>query len=124
MKNIYDGVVTLNDDGSATVTMPSYFDALNTEFRYQLTCIGGYAPVYIAEEINDQQFSIAGGSPGLKVSWQITGIRQDPFAKANPVQVEEQKTAHEQGRYLHPELYGQPEEKGIYYIDPDTQTQN
>lgn len=124
MKNIYDGVVTLNDDGSATVTMPSYFDALNTEFRYQLTCIGGYAPVYIAEEINDQQFSIAGGSPGLKVSWQITGIRQDPFAKANPVQVEEQKSAHEQGRYLHPELYGQPEEKGIYYIDPDTQTQN
>ena len=124
MKNIYDGVVTLNDDGSATVTMPSYFDALNTEFRYQLTCIGGYAPVYIAEEINDQQFSIAGGSPGLKVSWQITGIRQDPFAKANPVQVEEQKSAHEQGRYLHPELYDQPEEKGIYYIDPDTQTQN
>lgn len=124
MKNIYDGVVTLNDDGSATVTMPSYFDALNTEFRYQLTCIGGYAPVYIAEEINDRQFSIAGGSPGLKVSWQITGIRQDPFAKANPVQVEEQKSAHEQGRYLHPELYDQPEEKGIYYVDPDTQQQN
>jgi len=124
MKNIYDGVVTLNEDGTATVTMPSYFDALNTEFRYQLTCIGGYAPVYIAEEISERQFSIAGGSPGLKVSWQITGIRQDPFAQANPVIVEEQKSAHEQGRYLHPELYDQPEEKGIYYIDPDTQTQN
>jgi len=124
MKNIYDGVVTLNEDGTATVTMPSYFDALNTEFRYQLTCIGGYAPVYIAEEISERQFSIAGGSPGLKVSWQITGIRQDPFAQANPVIVEEQKSAHELGRYLHPELYDQPEEKGIYYIDPDTQTQN
>ncbi|MBO6740012.1 MAG: hypothetical protein JJ916_09150 [Phycisphaerales bacterium] len=124
MKNIYDGVVTLNEDGTATVTMPSYFDALNTEFRYQLTCIGGYAPVYIAEEINERQFSIAGGSPGLKVSWQITGIRQDPFAQANPVIVEEQKSAHEQGRYLHPELYDQPEEKGIYYVDPDTQQQN
>ncbi|MCA9276249.1 MAG: hypothetical protein KDA29_09505 [Phycisphaerales bacterium] len=115
MKNIYDGVVTLDEQGSATVTMPTYFDALNTEFRYQLTCIGGYAPVFIAEEINERQFSIAGGKPGLKVSWQITGIRQDPFALANPVRVEEEKSSDEKGLYLHPELYGQPQEKGIGY---------
>lgn len=113
MKNIYDGVATLDDTGTATVTMPSYFDALNTEFRYQLTCIGGYAPVYIASEISDRQFSIAGGSPGLKVSWQITGIRQDPFALANPVRVEEEKSSDEKGLYLHPGLYGQPQEKAI-----------
>lgn len=124
MKNIYDGVVILDESGSSTVTMPTYFDALNTEFRYQLTCIGGYAPVYIAQEISDRQFAIAGGSPGLKVSWQITGIRQDPFAQANPVIVEEEKSGEARGRYLHPELYGQSKEQGIYYVDPDTLPQN
>ena len=124
MKNIYDGVVTLDEHGNATVTMPTYFDALNTEFRYQLTCIGGYAPVYIAEEITNQQFTIAGGSPGLKVSWQITGIRQDPFAKAHPVVVEAEKSGQDRGRYLHPELYGQSKEQGIYYVDPDALPQN
>ena len=124
MKNIYDGVVTLDESGTATVTMPSYFDALNTEFRYQLTCIGGYAPVYISEEINERQFAIAGGSPGLKVSWQITGIRQDPFALANPVRVEEEKSSDEKGLYLHPELYGQPQEKGIGYTAQPMPSQN
>lgn len=124
MKNIYDGVVTLDESGTATVTMPSYFDALNTEFRYQLTCIGGYAPVYIAEEINDKQFSIAGGAPGLKVSWQITGIRQDPYALANPIRVEEEKSSQDKGRYLHPEAYNQPIEKGIGYTAQPTPDQN
>lgn len=124
MKNIYDGVVTLDDSGTATVTMPSYFDALNTEFRYQLTCIGGYAPVYISEEINERQFAIAGGSPGLKVSWQITGIRQDPYALANPIRVEEEKSSQDKGRYLHPKAYNQPIEKGIGYTPQPTPDQN
>ena len=61
MKNIYDGVVTLNKQGQAIVTLPSYFNALNQTFRYQLTTIGSYAPVYIAAEIessvNAQQFA-------------------------------------------------------------------
>gem|GEM_PF-6415545 len=48
MKNIYDGVVELNQNGEAWVTMPKWFQALNAEFRYQLTCIGGFANVYIA----------------------------------------------------------------------------
>jgi hypothetical protein len=44
MKNIYDGVVTLNAAGEAVGSLPAYFAALNVEFRYQLTCIGGHAP--------------------------------------------------------------------------------
>ena len=91
MKNVYDGVAILDSDGRAVVELPKYFEALNDNFRYQLTCIGQYANVYIAEEISNNQFTIAGGEPGLKVSWMVTGIRKDEYAINNRVQVEEAK---------------------------------
>jgi hypothetical protein len=106
MKNIYDGVVVLDVDGSAIVELPAYFDALNENFRYQLTCIGEPAQVYIAEEIHENKFRIAGGYSGMKVSWQVTGSRKDPYARRNPIVVEEPKGPREVGRFLHPELYG------------------
>ena len=93
--------------------LPDYFEALNRDFRYQLTCIGGFAPVYVAQEINQNQFRIDGGTPGLKVSWQITGIRQDAYAQAKPIVVEEAKPAEEQGLYLFPAGFGASEEKQI-----------
>jgi len=52
MKNVYDGVVVLDANGQAVVELPYYFGAVNKDFRYQLTCIGGFAPVYIAEEMS------------------------------------------------------------------------
>jgi hypothetical protein len=113
MKNIYDGVATLNGNGEAIVEMPDWFGTLNRDFRYQLTCIGGFAPVYVAEELSDNQFKIGGGRPGMRVSWQITGIRQDPWANAHRIPVEQEKETKLKGFYLHPELYGAPEEKQI-----------
>ena len=92
MKNIYDGTITLDENGEAIVELPDYFEALNKDFRYQLTCIGGYAPVYISKEVHDNMFKIAGGTPGLKVSWQVTGIRHDTYAEENRIPVEEYKT--------------------------------
>ena len=106
MKNIYDGVATLDGKGEATVGLPDWFEALNRDFRYQLTCIGGYAPVYIAQKVKNNQFRIAGGKEGLEVSWQVTGIRQDKWAEANRIPVEEAKSGAEKGHYIHPELYG------------------
>lgn len=116
MKNIYDGIVSLDTKGEAEVVLPVWFEALNINFRYQLTCIGGYAPVYIAQEVQGNRFKIAGGRSDIKVSWQITGIRQDAWAKAHPIQVEEDKSAEEQGYYFHPELHGEPEEKNIMRV--------
>ncbi|MCK4341106.1 MAG: hypothetical protein KAY37_05205 [Phycisphaerae bacterium] len=116
MMNIYNGNVVLDASGEATVTMPEWFEALNMEFRYQLTCIGGFAQVYVAEEIADNQFKIAGGSSGLKVSWQVTGVRQDPFANANRVQVEVNKPEKEIGTYLHPEAWGKSPELQVDYV--------
>lgn len=113
MKNIYDGISILDARGEAMVELPDWFGALNRDFRYQLTCIGGYAPVFIASEISKNQFSIGGGRPGMKVSWQVTGIRQDAFANANRIPVEERKPAAEKGTYLYPEAFGKPKERGL-----------
>jgi hypothetical protein len=108
MKNIYDGVVVLDTNGEALVELPEWFEALNRDFRYQLTCIGGVAPVYVADEVSEAHFRIAGGTPGLKVSWQVTGVRKDAFAVAHPLVVEAEKTAEERGRYLYPVEQGLP----------------
>ena len=131
MKNVYDGVVVLDRKGKAEINLPDCFGALNKNFRYQLTAIGAPGPnLYIAEEVseantknssksssnknnNNSSFKIAGGTSGMKVSLQVTGIRKDPWANANRIQVEEDKPANERGYYLHPDLYGQPEEKEV-----------
>lgn len=113
MKNIYDGVAVIGSDGTATVTLPGYFGALNIEYRYQLTCIGGHAPVFVADEISKNQFKIGGGKPGMKVSWQVTGIRNDAAAVSRPLQVELDKVGSEVGKYINPEAFGQPITKSI-----------
>jgi hypothetical protein len=117
MKNIYDGVAVLDANGEAVIQLPDWFQALNRDFRYQLTCIGGFAPVYISQEISNNQFSIAGGRPGMRVSWQVTGIREDPWANAHRVPVEQEKTAQERGYYLHPELYNAPPDRNVFFIE-------
>jgi hypothetical protein len=97
MLNIYNGTIILDVNGEAEVRLPNYFEALNRDFRYQLTPVGGYAPVYIAQEVKGNVFRIAGGKAGLKISWEITGIRQDPYANAHRIPVEESKPLSEQG---------------------------
>jgi hypothetical protein len=114
MKNIYDGVALLDAGGSATVELPDWFQAVNGDFRYQLTAIGAPGPnLHIAHEIANNRFAIGGGQPGMKVSWQVTGVRHDAYAKANPLQVSVQKSPDERGYYIHPELYGAAAEKSL-----------
>lgn len=113
MMNIYNGNVTTGENGLATVELPEYFDALNTDFRYQLTVIGQFAQAIIKQEINGNQFVIQTDKPGVKVSWQVSGIRQDAWAKANRIQAEVDKPAHEKGLFMHPELFGKSIKKGL-----------
>jgi hypothetical protein len=114
MMNIYNGSVVLDAQGRATIQMPKWFDALNQDFQYQLTAIGAPGPrLYVAREIHDNRFAIAGGKPGLKVSWQVTGVRHDAYANAHRIPTEEVKPPNEQGHYLHPELFGAGPEQGI-----------
>ncbi len=113
MMNVYNGNITTDAKGYATVTMPAYFEALNRDYRYQLTVIGQFAQAIVAEEIKGNQFVIQTDKPNVKVSWQVTGIRHDPYAAAHPIVVEEPKPATERGTYLSPELYGQPESASL-----------
>jgi hypothetical protein len=113
MMNIYNGTTALDSNGEAEIQLPDWFGALNRDFRYQLSCIGGFAPVYVAREIENNTFRIAGGTSGLKVSWQVTGIRRDAYAEAHPSPVEVEKPVGERGHYLHPELFDASQDKAI-----------
>jgi hypothetical protein len=115
MMNIYNGTIVLDGKGEAWVSLPGWFEALNRDFRYQLTAIGVPSPnLYIAAEVSGNRFKIAGGQPSAKVSWQVTGIRHDAYAEANRLAVEEDKPAADRGFYLHPEALGQPSTKSIF----------
>ena len=70
--------------------------------------IGRFAQAIVEQEIEDNRFTIRTNLANVKVSWQVTGIRQDAWANANRIPVEEDKPDAEQGTYLHPEVYGQP----------------
>lgn len=89
-KTIYDGIVTLGDTGEAWVELPAWFESLNGEFRYQLTPLGSWSACWVAAEIADHRFLVRGG-PGARISWQVTGVRRDPWAKAHPLLVEATK---------------------------------
>jgi len=120
MMNIYNGNVILDANGEMWVDLPEWFEALNQDFRYQLTAIGHPGPnLYIAEEISGNRFKIAGGTQGMKVSWQVTGIRHDAYAEKHRIQVEEEKPPQERGKYLHPTELGMPETMGINYQETD-----
>ena len=108
MLNVYSGNVVTDAEGNAAVTMPGYFEALNHEFRYQLTVIGQFAQAIVVEEIRNNRFTVRTDKPRVKVSWQVTGVRKDPWAVANRIPVESSKTGEEKGRYLHPQLWQRP----------------
>jgi hypothetical protein len=111
--NIYSGNITTDQNGDATIALPDWFEALNTDFRYQLTVIGTFAQAIVASKMKGNRFVIKTTAPNTEVSWQVTGVRSDAGMKKYPFKVEETKTERERGHYLTPEVFNQPEEKSI-----------
>lgn len=101
MMNIYNGNIVTNDSGVAVVVMPDYFEALNRDFRYQLTVIGEFAQAIVASEMEGNHFTIKTDKPNVKVSWQVTGVRQDTFAEENRIVVEVDKEDDMKGTLLY-----------------------
>jgi hypothetical protein len=114
--NLYRGTVTLDANGEAWVQLPDYFEAINRDASYHLTPIGAAMPnLHVAAEIQGNRFKIAGGAPFKKVSWEVKAVRNDPWVQQYGYQTEQEKPKEYQGLYLHPELYGQPKERGVFY---------
>jgi hypothetical protein len=127
MMNVYNGNIVTDGNGDATVLLPSYFQALNKDFRYQLTVMGQFAQAMVSSEISSNSlginFGIKTDKPSVKVSWQVTGVRQDAFANAHRVIPEVAKTGGEVGTYIHPIEHGQPEAKRFQPLQHKTNDQ-
>lgn len=119
MMNIYNGNIITDDSGEASIQLPEYFFTLNKDFRYQLTVMEQFAQAIILEKIdNHNQFKIKTDKPNVEVSWQVTGVRQDAWANAHRIVPEVEKEERYKGKYLAPEVFGQPVEMGIRYVKP------
>lgn len=112
MMNVYNGNIVTDANGIATVTLPSYFEAENKDFKYQLTVIDNSADFVMAKvskKVSNNTFEIKTNKANVEVSWQVTGVRQDAWANANRVLDVVEKAPEDKGYYLNPEVFGQPE---------------
>jgi hypothetical protein len=70
--------------------------------------------------VSQNRFKIAGGRSGIRVSWQLTGLRKDAWAQAHPLRVEEDKSADQRGDYRHPEMLGEgPNASILWAVNPE-----
>ena len=113
MMTVQTGNVTTDANGEANVTLPDYFQAMNGDFRYQLTVVGQFAQAIVGQKIEGNRFTIKTDKPHVEVSWQVTGLRRDATTQASRKPVEELKPESERGHYLRPALFNQPEEKSV-----------
>jgi hypothetical protein len=102
MMNVYNGNVITDEQGFAQVSLPDYFESLNVDYRYQLTVLGQFAQAIIKKKVLDNTFVIQTDKPNVEVSWQVTGIRNDPAAKAMWRGVEVDKEEGKKGTRLFP----------------------
>ncbi|HRG92224.1 MAG TPA: hypothetical protein PLZ10_04705, partial [Chitinophagaceae bacterium] len=117
MMNIYNGNIVTDASGKATVQLPDYFEALNMEFRYQLTVIGSFSQAIVSKEVAGNQFEIATNTPNVKVSWQVTGVRHDAYANQNRIPTVVDKAPKDRGTYVHPKAFNQPITKAENYVN-------
>lgn len=121
--NVYRGNIMLDANGKAIVELPEYFDVINIDFSYQLTAIGTPVHPYVLTEVEGNSFEVA-GEPNTKVSWMLMAQRNDPYLQQNPHKKENiiEKEGERKGKYLTPELYNQPESKGMFYTEANQDT--
>ncbi|HMT34384.1 MAG: hypothetical protein IPF62_05555 [Bacteroidetes bacterium] len=117
--NFYSGNVTTDANGKVNVTLPDYFEALNKDFRYQLTVIGTFARAIVSKEVSNNQFEITTDQPNVKVSWEVKGVRNDARMKKDPFVSVKEKTPTQKGKYIDPFAYNLPESKRVSYNEAE-----
>ena len=123
--NMYSGNITTDANGFATVNMPDYFEALNKDFRYQLTVVGTFAQAIVKSKVSNNKFIIQTNQPNIEVSWEVKGVRNDAWMRDNPMVVEETKSNDAKGKYIYPQGFGKGMEASMMGIiaDPNMQQQ-
>lgn len=121
--NLYRGSIRTNGKGYATMTVPSWFTALNEDIKYQLTVVdeadsSSFVLAKVVKRLRNNQFSIRTSQPNIDVDWMLTGERHDPTANHYPLRVERDKTVSERGKYYDPAAYGKPDKLGMGRMDP------
>lgn len=120
---LYRGKIKLNNEGKATVEMPSYFKSLTKEEEatVTLTCIG--TTPFLTSYVWNTDYSAftVFGEPNGDVSYQVLADRDDPPIKLlrEPVEEEKGNGNFTKGKLLYPEAYGYPETMGEDYQSPD-----
>jgi hypothetical protein len=122
--NFYSGNIQTDAFGKAIVTLPNYFEALNKDYRYQLTVIGGsFAQAIISKEVLNNKFEISTNQPNIKVSWEVKGIRNDLRMQKNPFVAEVLKSPEMKGKYVDAKSHNKPESKSVSF-DPNLSSLN
>ena len=111
VSNVYHGNVVTDAEGRAVVELPAYFEVLNRDFRYQLTVIGQFAQAIVEQKVEHNRFTIRTNLANVEVSWQVTGIRNDPSVRYHAPAVEVEKPEAERGLYLDPLAFGLSDEQ-------------
>jgi hypothetical protein len=93
MINIYNGRATTNSDGFVAIQLQDWMNALNKDFKYQLTVVGkDFSHAIVWEEIDEKgSFIVKTSSPKTTVCWQVIGTRHDKYAAEHPLQVVTEK---------------------------------
>lgn len=117
-QNFYNGNVVTDEKGYAWVDLPTYFNDINTNFKYQLTVVDSsddFVLAKVTDEISGNRFRIRSSAPRVKVSWMVFADRNDERVRfSRPTDVRE-KSETERGKYQHPEYFGMPASKGMDY---------
>jgi hypothetical protein len=117
--NVYRGTTVFDMNGEATIELPEYFASINVNYSYQLTAVGAAMPnIYVAEEVSNNSFVVAGGMTGKKVSWTVFANRNDAYVKANPnrIKSEQNKTGNLIGKYLDHKSWNQTNSKAYFEL--------
>lgn len=119
--NAYSGNVTTDGQGYAWVTLPSYIDDINKDFRYQLTVLDegdDFVQVKVCKKMTGGRFQVRTSKPGVEVSWRLEGVRNDLRVQKYGYSDVVEKPANWKGKYLRPDLYNLSPDRGIFYTAP------
>lgn len=125
--NLYRGEIKTDQQGRATITLPTWFEALNEDALYQVSVIddadtSSFVMAKISQRLKNGKFKIRTSAPNITVSWQVSARRHDPTSNFYPLEVERNKTKDEKGKYFAPEAYGKDPSFAMGYNPSQTGT--